>query len=174
MRVTRRVLLKQLTVVAAGITLAPSLVGCTSKPSTSFKNILVTEDEEELLKLLSAIIVPKTSTPGAVDVSTHAYAVKMINDCMSKEDQTKWLNGLHQFAEQASKNGFEKNATDEQEKFLTTLDTSEAEDDLTFFFKIMKRLTVRGYTSSEYFMTNVQGYKMIPGKYKGCVPVAAA
>ena len=102
MIVTRRVLLKQLAIASAAIALAPSLVGCASKPSASFNNILVTEDEEELLKLIAKVIIPKTSTPGADDVSTHAYAVKMINDCMSKQDQEKWLNGLHQFIEQAS------------------------------------------------------------------------
>ncbi len=174
MIVTRRVLLKQLAVASAAIALAPSFVGCASKPSTSFNTILVTEDEEELLKLIAKVVIPKTSTPGADDVSTHAYAVKMINDCMSKEDQEKWLSGFHQFVEQASKNGFEKNAVAEQEKFLIGLDESKDETDLNFFFKTMKRLTVRGYTSSEYFMTNVQQYKMIPGKYKGCVPVVAA
>ena len=172
--ISRRVLLKQLTVASAAIALAPSLVGCASKPSLSFNQVLVTEDEEELLKLIADIIVPKTNTPGAADASTHTYAVKMINDCMSKEDQGKWLNGLHQFIEQVSKNGFEKNPTAEQEKFLSGLDESKEETDLTFFFKTMKRLTVRGYTSSEYFMTNVQQYKMIPGKYKGCVPVVTA
>ena len=174
MVVTRRDLLKQLAVVSAGIVLAPSLVGCSSKPSLSFKNIVVTEDEEGLLKLMADIIVPKTDSPGAADVLTHSYATKMIDDCMSKEDQGKWLTGLHQFTEQASKNGFEKNDTTVQEKFLTDLDNSEEENDLTFFFNTMKRLTVRGYTSSEYFMTNVQEYKMIPGKYRGCVPVVAA
>ena len=174
MVVTRRDLLKQLAVVSAGIVLTPSLVGCGSKTSLSFKNVVITEEEEALLKLLAEIIVPKTDTPGATDVSTHAYAVKMVDDCMSKENQTKWVNGLHQFTEQASKNGFEKNDTAEQEKFLTELDNSEEENDLNLFFNTMKRLTVRGYTSSEYFLTNVQGYKMIPGKYKGCVPVVAA
>lgn len=174
MIVTRRILLKQLAVASAAIALAPSLVGCASKPSASFKNILVTEEEEELLKLIASVIVPKTDTPGAADVATHAYAVKMIDDCMSKEDQEKWLSGFHQFVEQAGKNGFEKNAVAEQEKFLTGLDESKEENDLNFFFKTMKRLTVRGYTSSEYFMTNVQQYKMIPGKYKGCVPVVTA
>jgi hypothetical protein len=174
MTISRRVLLKQLAIASAAIALAPSLVGCASKPSLSFKHIAVTEDEEELLKLIAAIIVPKTTTPGAADVATHAYTVKMLDDCMSKEDQEKWLNGLHQFIEQAGKNDFEKNAAAEQEKFLTALDASEDENDLNFFFKTMKRLTVRGYTSSEYFMTNVQQYKMIPGKYKGCVPVVAA
>ena len=173
--VSRRVLLKQLTVVAAGVALAPSFVACSRKssPSLLFKNIAVTEEQERLLRLVAETIIPKTSTPGASETKVFEYTAKMIDDCLSKADQEKWLTGLHQFSELADKNGFEKNDTAKQVKFLTEFDESKDESDVNSFFKSMKRYTVRGYTSSEYFLTN-QGYKLIPGKYKGCVPVVAS
>lgn len=174
MIVTRRVLLKQLAVVSAGVALTPSLVGCSSPPSTLFKTVAITQDQEGLLRLITETIIPKTATPGAADTKVIDYAVKMIDDCFSKVDQEKWLKGFQQFSELADKNGFAKNETTEQVKFLSEFDESKDETDVNFFFKTMKRLTVRGYTSSEYFMTNVQQYKMIPDKYKGCVPVVAA
>jgi hypothetical protein len=98
----------------------------------------------------------------------------MIDDCLSKVDQQKWLSGFTQFIEVIKKNDFEDNEVPDQLKFLAELDESKDEGDINFFFKTMKRFTIRGYTSSEYFMTTVQDYKMIPGKYKGCVPVVTA
>lgn len=172
--VSRRVLLKQLAVVSAGVALSQSFVGCSSKPSTLFKKVAITEDQEGLLKLIAETIIPKTSTPGATDTKVIEYTAKMIDDCLSKADQEKWLKGLGLFNEAADKNGFANNNTADQIKFLTEFNESKEETDINFFFKTTKRYTLRGFTSSEYFMTNVQGYKIIPGKYKGCVPVTAA
>ncbi len=174
MIVSRRTLLKQLAFTSAGIALAPAFISCSSKPSLLYKKILVTEDQDQLLSLISETIIPKTKTPGASDTSVHEFCVKMIDDCFSKKDQEKFLMGLTQFnalSEKNTKKEFVEMNSTERVKFLTELDESKTEDDVNFFFKTMKRLTVRGYTSSEYFLTNVQGYKMIPGKYQGCVPV---
>jgi len=172
--VSRRTLLKQLAVASAGIALAPSFISCSSKPSLLYKNIVLTEEQDGLLSLISETIIPKTNTPGASDVSVHQYCVKMIDDCLSKQDQEKFLIGLTQFnelAEKSNKKEFEAMDSAERVKFLTELDERKTEEDVDFFFNTMKRLTLRGYTSSEYFLTNVQGYKMIPGKFQGCVPV---
>jgi len=42
--------------------------------------------------------------------------------------------------------------------------------DLKYFFKTVKGLTIQSYTASEFFMTKVQVYELIPGRYHGCVP----
>ncbi len=174
MVVSRRTLLKQLAVISAAVALAPSMVGCASPPSTLFKNIALNQDQEGLLRLIAQTIIPNTTTPEGTDVSTLEYSAKMIDDCLSKADQQKWLSGFTQFIEAIKKNDFEDSEVPDQLKFLTELDESKDEGDINFFFKTMKRFTIRGYTSSEYFMTTVQDYKMIPGKYKGCVPVVTA
>jgi hypothetical protein len=174
MTITRRVLLKQLAVASAAIALAPTVVGCASPPSTLFKNIALNQDQEGLLRLIAQTIIPNSTSPEGTNVSTLEYSAKMIDDCLSKADQQKWLSGFTQFIEAIKKNDFEDSEIPDQLKFLTELDESKEEGDMNFFFKTMKRFTIRGYTSSEYFMTTVQDYKMIPGKYKGCVPVATA
>jgi hypothetical protein len=174
MMVSRRTLLKQLAVFSAGIVLAPSLTGCNSKPSPLYKNIVVTDEQDDLLALISETIIPKTNTPGAKDTGVHEYCIKMIDDCLSKKDQDKWLKGLAEFnalSEKNNKKEFASMESPERIKFLTELNESKAEDDVNFFFKTTRHFTLRGYTTSEYYMTNVQDYKMIPGKFKGCVAV---
>jgi hypothetical protein len=168
MIVSRRVLLKQLAMVSAGIALAPSFISCSSKRSSLYKDIVLTEDQDEVLALISETIIPKTKTPGAADTSVHEFCVKMVNDCLSKKDQEKFVKGLDQFNTMA-KDGFTSMDSSGRLKFLKELNDRKTEEDLDFFFKTMKGFTLRGYTSSEYFLTNVQGYKMIPGKFQGCV-----
>jgi hypothetical protein len=170
MIVSRRVLLKQLAMASAGIALAPSFISCSSKPSSLYKDIVLTEDQDAMLALISETIIPKTKTPGATDTSVHEFCVKMINDCMSKKDQEKFVKGLDQFST-ISKKEFTLIDASERLKFLNELNERKSEDDVDFFFKTMRGLTLRGYTSSEYFLTNVQGYKIIPGKFQGCVPL---
>lgn len=167
--ITRRTLIKQLAFTSAGIALAPAFISCSSKPSTFYKNIVVTEDQDAILALISETIIPETKTPGAAKTSVHEFCVKMIDDCMSKKDQEKFLKGLDQFVKEVK--DFSSMNSDERTKFLTGLNESKADDDGNFFFKTMRGFTIRGYTSSEYFLTNVQGYKIIPGKFQGCVPL---
>ena len=42
---------------------------------------------------------------------------------------------------------------------------------LSRFYSLTRRYTIQGFTSSEYVLTNVMHYDMIPGKFVGCVPV---
>jgi len=160
---------------SAGVVLAPSLAGCNSKPSPLYKNIVVTDEQDALLSLISETIIPKTSTPGANDVGVHEYCIKMVDDCLSKKDQEKWLKGLTDFNALSEKNNskeFAKLDAPERLKFLTELNESKSDDDVNYFFKTMKHYTLRGFTTSEYYLTTVQNYNIIPGKFKGCVPVA--
>jgi len=170
MIVSRRVLLKQLALASAGIALAPAFISCSSKRSPLYKDIVLTEDQDAMLALISETIIPKTKTPGAADTSVHEFCVKMINDCLSKKDQEKFVKGLDQFNTMA-KTDFTSMDSSGRLKFLTELNDRKTEEDRDFFFKTMKGLTLRGYTSSEYFLTNVQGYRIIPGRFQGCVPL---
>jgi hypothetical protein len=39
------------------------------------------------------------------------------------------------------------------------------------FAGMVKNLTIRGYTNSQYYLVNIAHFTMIPGFFKGCVPV---
>ncbi len=174
--ISRRTLLKQMAFASGAIALAPALVGCESGPSPLFKNIRVNEDQDEMLALISETIIPMpNNAEGKKDTSTHEYTARMIDDCMSKQDQEKWLLGMQQFVELAktqNKRGFTEMDTASRAKFLIDLDASKEEKEVNFFFRTMKQFTLRGYTTSEYYLTNMRDYKIIPGKFKGCVPIS--
>lgn len=173
MVINRRTAIKHFAIVSAGIALAPSLVSCGSKPSLLFKSISITKEEEELVKALADTIIPKTNTPGAVEVNAHLYAAKMIDDCMAKTDQVKWLKGLRSFAAQAEekKDAFQAMSKEDRVQFLSPFEEKKITDtDSVFFYESTKYLTVNGYTTSEYYLTQ-QGFSLIPGRFQGCVAV---
>jgi hypothetical protein len=174
----RRTLLKQLMMVSAGMSLVPACLEDRAKASFLYKNLQVGADEEAMLAELAETIIPKTSTPGAKDISAHLFVLKMVDDCRSAEEQKKFMDGLRAFDAAAEKSGgrhFSKMSKEEKQAFLQTLEAGKEGDGPEIsFYQSVKKLTIQAYTSSEFFLTKVQVYELVPGRYHGCVPVKAA
>ena len=132
-------------------------------------------DQEALLAELSETILPKTNTPGAKDLHAHLFTLVMIDDCMKKEDQQKFMRGLKDFekdAKQKLNKAFAESSPAERLAFAAELDRTKKDDsDLRYFYSNVKRFTVQAYTTSQYFLTKVQVYELVPGRYHGCVPL---
>lgn len=47
-------------------------------------------------------------------------------------------------------------------------------DELNFFYSTTRRLTILAYSSSPYYLTKVQVYELVPGRWHGCVPVTTS
>jgi len=172
--VNRREALKQFVFVSAGMTLIPSCMQDRSKSSLLLKKINISSDDESMLAELSETIIPKTTTPGAKDISAHLFVLKMVDDCIKKEDQEKFLKGMKGFNDLCKATvgkGFVASSGDERKKVLTSIIAKkDEENDLNTFFKTVKRFTIQAYTSSEFFLTKVQVYELVPGRFHGCVP----
>lgn len=174
----RRTLLKQLFVLSAGLTLVPACREDRAKAGFLYKNIKVDPDQEAMLAGLAEAIIPKTATPGARDISAHLFVLKMIDDCRSADDQRGFMEGLKAFDAAAKKSGgevFVKLDAEKKQSFLQGLD-KDKEDTRpeAKFYQSVKKLVIQAYTSSEFFLTKVQVYELVPGRYHGCVPVKAA
>ena len=179
MSVNRRTVLKQFLSISAGVILLPSCIQENkSKASAILRNFSITADQEELLAELAETIIPKTNTPGAKDISAHLFTLKMMDDCRSKEDQDKFVKGLQAFEAQAKTvtgKPFLRATADERDTYLKGIDgRKDAENPAAFFYSSVKRYVIQAYSGSEYFLTKVQPYELVPGRYHGCVPVKAA
>ncbi|HZH64264.1 MAG TPA: gluconate 2-dehydrogenase subunit 3 family protein [Flavisolibacter sp.] len=171
----RRTLLKQLVFITGGVALLPSCLQNRSKASILLKDMSIDGDQEKLLAELSETIIPVTDTPGAKDISAHLFTLMMVDDCYKKEDQQKFMAGLKDF-EAKTKKDFSKSYVDlspaEKEKLLRELEAAkDRKDDLSYFYATTKKLTIQAYTTSKYYLTKVQVYELVPGRYHGCVPV---
>ena len=176
MAVNRRTVIKQIFCFSAGITLLPtSFVARANSSSMLLKTVRISYDQEKTLESLTDTLIPSTKTPGAKAAGAHLFIVKMLDDCYRREDQQRFTNGLEQFEKIAVKQygkEFYKCTQPERETILAGIDGKKGLDAaLTYFYSVSKRLTIQAYTSSQFYLTNVQVYKMIPGKFQGCVPV---
>ena len=87
----RRVAIQQLVLIWAGVALLPSCLHNEQKVSIPLKQIQIDPDDETMLADLTETILPKTDTPGAKDLSAHLFALKMVDDCFTKQNQEKYI-----------------------------------------------------------------------------------
>lgn len=176
MAVNRRTVIKQIFCFSAGITLLPTCFGAVAgRSSILLNNIGVSNDQEKTLDSLADTLIPSSATPGAKTVGANLFILKMMDDCYKKEDQQRFSRGLEQFERIAvEKYGkeFYQCSQLERESILGAIDGKKNLPlELAYFYQVTKKLTIQAYTSSQFYLTNVQVYKMIPGKFQGCVPV---
>src|SRR5687768_3608556 len=93
----RRTVFKHLAVASAAAWLLPSCISDPKKVSIALNHLQITEDEEELLANIADVMIPATDTPGARVLGAHLFTLVMVDDCMSKEAQKKYLKGMRSF-----------------------------------------------------------------------------
>lgn len=146
--------------------------GWTTETVNSGQSTLTRSQTERLAAMVETII-PATDTPGAKALSVHQFVQKMVADCYDKKTQdnlSDGLNALDGMAQKSFGKPFAEGDTGGRTALLTQLAQSSdaAQKD---FYSLVKNLTIRGYMSSEYVMTNLTHYEFIPSRYHGCVPV---
>jgi len=163
MLVSRRNAIKRLVLVSAGAALLPACVSNPAKPATTTRNFQLSGDQQQQLQELTAMIIPSGATPGAREAAAHVFVLRMLDDCYSKDDRDKFLRGFATYLQTAPA---------QRTALLTALETKSSPDEsLNFFYATTKKLTIQAYTSSKYYLTNVQVYELVPGRWHGCVPV---
>lgn len=178
MNISRRDAIRNCFIITVGAALVPH---CkqedNSKTTLVYKHLRINGDDEKLITEVSETIIPVTDTPGSKDTYTHLFVLKMLDDCYTKEQQQQFLKGMQEF-ENMSKKKFDKsfvecNVLQREELVGNNINNKSSSADVSAFFDIIKKLTIQGYTTSKYYLTDVQMYKLVPGKFKGCVPVTS-
>jgi hypothetical protein len=176
MNMNRRSALRTLVAVTAGVTLLPSCVQRPRKAAVAYKHLKLNGEEEDMLAAMAAIIIPATSTPGAKETGAHRFALTMIDDCCSAQEQEQFYDGLQKFealVKQKEGSPFLKCTPAQQQQWVATLNTGKnLPDNVKAFFHLLKRYTIEGFTGSQYFLTKVKVYELVPGRFHGCIAVS--
>lgn len=164
--------------MAGGLALLPSCLRDEGKSTVLLKKISISLDQENLLAEVAETIIPKTDTPGAKDLKLHLFVLKMLDDCEEKTDQQQFIKGLDQLKQKSfdlHSKSFQKLTVREKQSILTDLqDPKTGTPELSAFYKMMKDRTIDGYLNSQYVMTNLIIYELVPGRYNGYFPVKTA
>jgi hypothetical protein len=175
--INRRTAIRQLAFISVGAALLPACLQDQTGKGIPLNHFKVDASQQELLEALTTSLIPTTDTPGAKEVSASLFVWKMLDDCANPDDRSKFLKGMQQFdaaAKASGGRGFVHLDTAGRETLLASIEAKKLPDaDLNFFYSTAKRLTILAYSSSQYFLTKVQVYELVPGRWHGCVPVNA-
>jgi len=169
----RRTLLKQFSAVTLYSTF-PAVVteffaSCKSG-SEQLRVGFFNDEEFMLLEEVCSIILPKTSTPGAADIQLAYFIELTVKNCLHPEEQIKIKKGLQQLQHY---NGSSFSSLTAAEKMNSIKETDEAafkDDAGKAWFRIVKKLALIGYFTSQEGATKALNYVKVPGDYKACIP----
>jgi len=126
------------------------------------------DDEFHLIEGIADALLPATSTPGALDAKVPFFLDLVVKNCLTKEDQQSIKKGLQQMIEQEK---FLSLSAAEKSNAVKKIDEAAFKDDAgKTWFRIVKKLSLIGYFTSQEGMTKALNYVKVPGDYKACIP----
>jgi hypothetical protein len=178
----RRTAVKQLIVMTTGALLIPSCVREAKRVSIALDHLKLNADHESLVASITETLLPTSDTPGAKELKLHEFVLRMVDDCYSPEEQKEFQDGLllfDNYTEKAAGDTFSEMDSEGRLKFLQELEKKRGNDEglkeeeksVVHFYSRTKNLAVRAYMNSEPVMTKLLYYKMIPGRFDGCVEI---
>lgn len=126
-----------------------------------------TAAEFELMEAIADTVIPKTATPGALDVQVPLFTDTVVKNCVPPNDQQRIQKGLQQLAGQR----FIALPAEERLNLIKKMDEAAFKDDASMqWFRIVKKLMLIGYFTSQQGMTAALNYVKVPDVYKACIP----
>jgi hypothetical protein len=175
----RRTALKQMALLCGLSLSAQSLdaLAATVKGAMPHITKFFSPDQLQMTGEIADLIIPTTDTPGALAVNVHGFLDNYLAECVSKDNQKKFINGLkkiNSIAEDKFHKTFLACSHKQHVQLLTAIEKSDlgfTSDDKDFF-RYFKSLTLFGYYTSEVGATQELAYLAVPGGYKGNFPFA--
>lgn len=142
------------------------------RPPTLFR-----PEERALVSAVADAVLPRTDTPGALDVGVPAFVELITAEWMSERERTEFREGLAAFeAHAVAAYGRRWPALDQVQR-MGELDWASMElDAATPAKRAYRRLrghVLHGYLTSERVRREVLRVNITPGLYRGDVPVTA-
>ena len=188
----RREVLQHVAALMGGAISAPALMGVLSgcspkKPEAGWKPEFLTQEQGALISDVVDIMIPRTDTPGAVEIGVPAFIDKMLKDVYGPDDQKRFMDGLAAFTARAQSEfgqAWSKLSTADRTKLIQqvhdeALKAEHADDkpdrsSRRPFILMTKELTLLGFFTSEPGATQVQQYVAVPGALHACIPLSQA
>jgi gluconate 2-dehydrogenase gamma chain len=187
----RRELLERVAWMMGGAISAPAIMGilqgCSAKHEATWQPAFLSESQGAVVADVADLMIPRTETPGAIDVGVPAFIDTMLKDVYPADAQKRFLDGIAPFQAQAMQQtgtDYLKLKADQRMTFIQTLhDEAVAaeralkdagEKPIRPFILMVKELTLLGFFTSEPGATQVLQYVAVPTAYHGCIPLSQA
>jgi hypothetical protein len=174
----RREAVRATAVVVGGLLLTPNgLVLASRSDAEQQKSRVLTAADQALIEEIADTLLPTTrSSPGARAARAGPEINLLLTDCYEPEKQALAVSGLAQFrraCEASAGADFVSLSPADREKFVREIDAESLGARDPHYFGLIRELALRAYFSSEIGMTKARRWVLVPGKWVGCVPLAA-
>jgi hypothetical protein len=143
------------------------------KISKAYSKLGISEAEVGFVRDLGEIIIPSDpQVKGSADLELEAFVLLMVNDCMKKDEQDIYMNGLRTFLKSTQEQHLKEKELGAA--FVTAMtENDEVADDKSVkkFLSTTKQYVIQGFITSKYFMSDIMPYEMMPGKFNGKFPI---
>ena len=173
---TRREVIQGLIVSVGGAALLSRCGGvATVLPSTAAagNNRFYSEPEMRLVTRVSDLLIPRTETPGALDVNVPGFLDGLMTEWASADTQREHrasLAQLHVELDRLAGGAFVSTTERQAEAALATFDQevySGAREDSGY--RNLKSLIAQSYFATEAGALQEQGWVAVPGRWDPCV-----
>jgi gluconate 2-dehydrogenase gamma chain len=161
--------------------------GPPAKKATPTGPSVLSASQKATVSCVVDVMIPRTDTPGAVDVGVPGFIDLLLRDVYTQADRDRYLAGLADFDAAASSENGPKFAALELKQQAALVkkshDAAVAEERRQRaahahlqrpFILMTKELTLLGFFTSEVGATQVLQYVAVPGSYHGCLPLEKA
>jgi len=157
----------------AGVAVAPDWLEFAVRAQAPSSRTYLSAAQGALVSAAAERILPRTDTPGAIDVGVPAFIDRFYGEFMNTADRQLLVNALDDIeraAGAAHSAGFASLAPTQQDAVLRSVATAQQGKDPSSF-GLLRSVTVLGYFTSEKVGKDVLHYDPVPGAYDGCVPI---
>lgn len=187
----RRKALKRTGLLAGATVLTPTLFSlfqaCKEEKRVDWQPEFLTQNEAVTVSSLLDTILPRTQTPGALDVKADIFIDKVIAHTYDEEGQKAMRADILAFNQQSTKaygSNFANLNDDNKMAFLKEQEansgkfnpgiwgTSVGDQQPIGFYRSMKSMAIWAYTTSQEIGENVLSYDPVPGVYEPCKPLS--
>jgi len=166
----RRDLLKNGVYGLAGVTLSSTLISTLQSCSSieKYSPLYFSKTEFSLLSNIIDFLIPKTETPGALDMKVPQFIDIIISETYNNESKNNFSNKLKLLIEDFKSNNIElSDYYSIKSKFVNDFNNKTHQE----IYNQIRDLTVWGFKTSKEIALNVLNYNPIPGYQLGCIDI---
>jgi hypothetical protein len=173
---------------AAGVpTLLSLLQACSKTDRLTWTPLFLSEDQAIFISSFVDFLLPKTETPGGLDVKSDIFIDLMYAKTYDEAGQKAVVEGIEKFnadckstygsvfaelSEEDKSACFQAHETNSPKFPKNVWGTAVGPSEPVGFYRGLKSTVLWSYFSSEEIGKNVLSYDPIPGPYQGCVPLS--
>ena len=192
MIVNRREALKRVACLMGGTISASAILaiekGYSATTSLASKPAILKPPQMAIVSAVADIMIPRTDTPGAIDVGVPGFIDLMLKDVYTQKDRERYLAGVAEFDAAAQGQQGKKFVALESVHQVALVrkfhDAAVVEERRLHdgphtllqrpFILMTKELTLLGFFTSKAGATQVLQYVAVPGSYHACLPLEQA